>query len=261
MSHGPIWTSICREAPPGVLLHHVKSHVEKRQKDRSLWTAHELGNFIADDIADGHSDALTSTYPTATVVNISLEDVLPSIILPSDWVLHAPKTEVAPARPILTLSSKAFVSQDLREERWRAYTMDRDDSSTSDKMYSWREMTWGLSGQCGAHFSKYSQSQHLKKLLDLMPAGYNLNRWKVSGAATACPLCAADDTESHYLYCTHASAAKIREAAFAETTAFSRKHANDECQALGLAIVTYMRTLANDARTSETLRSKPYLGL
>jgi hypothetical protein len=63
----------------------VKTHVEKRKRDRREWTQHEEGNVLADVAASSKPDQLRARYPTSTNISITASELIFQASPPDVW--------------------------------------------------------------------------------------------------------------------------------------------------------------------------------
>jgi hypothetical protein len=63
----------------------VKTHVEKRKRDREEWTQHEEGNVLADVAASSKPDQLRARYPTSTNISITASALIFQVSPPDVW--------------------------------------------------------------------------------------------------------------------------------------------------------------------------------
>jgi ribonuclease HI len=126
-------------APHQVTIVKVKSHVEKRKRDRHEWTQHEEGNVLADVAASSAPDQLKKQYPTSTNITITASELIFQIC-PSDiWnVYKSPMTPVP----------WTFITQSRQARNHTQYLQTRTENSARiHRNRDWTEFNMQLTSE------------------------------------------------------------------------------------------------------------------
>ena len=176
----------------GSQLEHIRSHVERRKKDKATWTPQEWGNYIADKVADGDEVALTDL--DVIWVRITASQILNNIG-DNCWYLSTAKG--IPSLNALEQSIASTYKTQYLSRRDLAHAMRLGLPSDPPALY-WRDATIRLAAKVWDMSSKkiLMAARAQRTIFDKFWFSWNAHK-SDSTVDVTCPLCLQPDSLSH----------------------------------------------------------------
>lgn len=188
--------------PKGIAIEKVKSHVEKRQTDRTQWSYEEYGNVLADRAAGERGvhipDTLHREFKQIHVFRVEAAEIIQELMPPTIWNLYAPQMFPVP--------SSALDSQLNRMEHSDYVSRRTTNSACIGRNRNWVDMDIELA----AHIwdmpkRKGSVASQINRIIfDLHWHGGNRSKeenlsQQERNEQSKCNLCGRTDSQDHIL--------------------------------------------------------------
>jgi hypothetical protein len=189
----------------------IPSHPEEAVKDRSRWSKHMWGNFLADATAAAEWDA-QAWGVEVNHIEMSISEVLRTLVNEPMWMWV--NSDGSP--------STSSIPKDIREARLSKYLADRDTSRVKrgdepkwiGTQVKFASVQYNLKGVgCG------ERARRVRIIWDKGWHGGNIAKGKCEIDDTLCALCGEVDGERHWIVgCPHDDCVMIRHEAYGKIT-------------------------------------------